>query len=271
MTLSNSEWGGRTFYLTYANKNDSNPGGNSWWTFQGYIYLIDSADVVEPAPVSYKTGIYKVVVDSTLNMRSGAGTSYGYVTSVSNGAKLTVTKVQSAGGYTWGYTTYNKKSGWVALDYCTYVSALPAETTDATTQPTTAKPTTQPTTVAPTTAQPETEPETLRISPEPEQPVTNATTAQPTTQPTTAAPTTQPTTAAPTTQPATVAKKQGLGTGDINSDGQINVVDATIIQRVLSGFTKLSAEQTRWCDFNFDGSITIDDVTGIQKYISRTF
>ena len=55
------------------------------------------------------------------------------------------------------------------------------------------------------------------------------------------------------------------------SDGQINVVDATIIQRVLSGFTKLSAEQTRWCDFNFDGSITIDDVTGIQKYISRTF
>ena len=265
MTLSNSEWGGRTFYLTYANKNDSNPGGNSWWTFQGYIYLIDSADVVEPAPVSYKTGIYKVVVDSTLNMRSGAGTSYGYVTSVSNGAKLTVTKVQSAGGYTWGYTTYNKKSGWVALDYCTYVSALPAETTDATTQPTTAKPTTQPTTVAPTTAQPETEPETLRISPE------NATTAQPTTQPTTAAPTTQPTTAAPTTQPATVAKKQGLGTGDINSDGQINVVDATIIQRVLSGFTKLSAEQTRWCDFNFDGSITIDDVTGIQKYISRTF
>jgi len=267
MTLSNSEWGGRTFYLTYANKNDSNPGGNSWWTFQGYIYLIDSADVVEPAPVSYKTGIYKVVVDSTLNMRSGAGTSYGYVTSVSNGAKLTVTKVQSAGGYTWGYTTYNKKSGWVALDYCTYVSALPAETTDATTQPTTAKPTT----VAPTTAQPETEPETLRISPEPEQLVTNATTAQPTTQPTTAAPTTQPTTAAPTTQPATVAKKQGLGTGDINSDGQINVVDATIIQRVLSGFTKLSAEQTRWCDFNFDGSITIDDVTGIQKYISRTF
>ena len=255
MTLSNSEWGGRTFYLTYANKNDSNPGGNSWWTFQGYIYLIDSADVVEPAPVSYKTGIYKVVVDSTLNMRSGAGTR----------------KVQSAGGYTWGYTTYNKKSGWVALDYCTYVSALPAETTDATTQPTTAKPTTQPTTVAPTTAQPETEPETLRISPEPEQPVTNATTAQPTTQPTTAAPTTQPTTAAPTTQPATVAKKQGLGTGDINSDGQINVVDATIIQRVLSGFTKLSAEQTRWCDFNFDGSITIDDVTGIQKYISRTF
>ena len=267
MTLSNSEWGGRTFYLTYANKNDSNPGGNSWWTFQGYIYLIDSADVVEPAPVSYKTGIYKVVVDSTLNMRSGAGTSYGYVTSVSNGAKLTVTKVH----YTWGYTTYNNKSGWVALDYCTYVSALPAETTDATTQPTTAKPTTQPTTVAPTTAQPETEPETLRISPEPEQPVTNATTAQPKTQPTTVAPTTQPTTAAPTTQPATEPKKQGLGTGDINSDGQINVVDATIIQRVLSGFTKLSAEQTRWCDFNFDGSITIDDVTGIQKYISRTF
>ena len=269
MTLSNSEWGGRTFYLTYANKNDSNPGGNSWWTFQGYIYIIDSADVVEPDPVEYKTGVYKVTADGTLNMRSGAGTSNSLVASVADGSKLTVTKIQAADGYTWGYTTYNKKTGWVALDYCTYVSELPVETTAA---PTTVKPT-QPATAAPTTAAPETTQEP-RITPEPEQPVTKAT------QPATVAPaTTVPATVAPATQsktepatvPATQPKKQGLGTGDINSDGVIDIIDATIIQGAINAQKKLSADQQKWSDFNFDGTVSVDDVTGIQKYISLLY
>lgn len=280
MTLSNSEWGGRTFYLTYAHKNDYNPGGNSWWTFQGYIYLIDFADIVEPTKAEYKTGVYNVT-DGPVNMRSGAGTGNSSVGLVPNGAKLSVTKVQASGGYTWGYTTYNKKNGWVALDFCTYVSALPAETTaPATVQPTTAKPTEQSTTAAPETTQ---EP---RITPEPEEPVTRATQAtQPTTkatQPATVAPTTVPVTQAPTvapktepateaTQPVTKPAKKGLGTGDINSDGEINVVDATIIQKVLTGSLNLNSQQKSWCDFNFDGSVTIDDVTGIQKYISKTY
>ena len=136
MVLSNSGYNYLEFYLTYANKNDSNPGGNSWWTFQGYIYIIDSADVVDSEPaVEYKNGVYKVQVDSTLNMRSGAGTSNAYVTSVPNGAKLSVTQTKQAGGYTWGYTTYNNKSGWVALDYCVYVSEIPEETKAPATQP----------------------------------------------------------------------------------------------------------------------------------------
>lgn len=272
MTLSNSEWGGRTFYLTYAHKNDYNPGGNSWWTFQGYIYLIDSADVVEPDPVEYKTGVYNVT-DGPVNMRSGAGTGNSSVGLIPNGTKLSVTKVQASGGYTWGYTTYNSKNGWVALDFCTYVSELPAETT---VQPTTAKPTVQPTTAQPTTVQPTTAApevtEAPRITPEPEQPVTKATVAPATEVPATVQPTTvQPTTVAPTTQAPTQPKKQGLGTGDVNSDGKIDVVDATIIQKVISGIQKLSKEQYRWCDFNFDGAVTIDDVTGIQKFISKTY
>ena len=275
MVLSNSGYNYLEFYLTYANKNDSNPGGNSWWTFQGYIYIIDSADVVDSEPaVEYKNGVYKVQVDSTLNMRSGAGTSNAYVTSVPNGAKLSVTQTKQAGGYTWGYTTYNNKSGWVALDYCVYVSEIPEETkapaTQPATQPATKAPATQPATKAPAT------------QPATKAPVTQPTTA-PVTQPTTA-PVTQPVTKAPatvatqkpvaTTAPATVpapAKKKGLGIGDINSDGVISISDATMIQKYLSDSITLTSEQVGWCDFNFDGRVTIDDVTGIQRYASLKY
>ena len=263
MVLSNSGYNYLEFYLTYANKNDSNPGGNSWWTFQGYIYIIDSADVVDSEPaVEYKNGVYKVQVDSTLNMRSGAGTSNSYVTSVPNGAKLSVTQTKQAGGYTWGYTTYNNKSGWVALDYCVYVSEIPEETKAPATQPATKAPATQPATKAPAT-----------------QPATKAPATQPTT-----APVTQPVTKAPatvatqkpvaTTAPATVpapAKKKGLGIGDINSDGVISISDATMIQKYLSDSITLTSEQVGWCDFNFDGRVTIDDVTGIQRYASLKY
>ena len=82
-------------------------------------------------------------------MRSGAGTSYSSIAFVPNNVTLNVTKVSTAGGYTWGYTSYNGKTGWVALDFCAFVSSL-------TVQPTTAKPTVTATTakatVQPTTA-----------------------------------------------------------------------------------------------------------------------
>lgn len=279
MTLSNSGWNYLEFYLTQANKNDANPGGNSWWTFQGYIYIIDSADVSEPT-VEYTKGVYKVQVDSTLNMRNGAGTNCTYVTSVPNNTTLNVTKVQTSGGYTWGYTTYNGKSGWVALDYCTYVSELPQETTAKATQPTTVKPTVAPTTVKPTVAPTTvkaTEPEpTIPIPRGPVEPEPEPTTVKPTVAPTTAAPTTvQPTTAAPTTvQPTTAAAptvpaKRGIGIGDVNSDGDITVTDATMIQKYLSNVMQLSSHEIALCDFNFDGQVTIDDVTSMQRFLAR--
>lgn len=238
MTLSNSEWGGRSFYLTYANTTDTNPGGNSWWSFQGYIYLIDSADPVQPnKPESYKTGVYRTNVDDALNMRSGAGTSYSLVASVPNAVKLNVTKVQASGGYNWGYTSYNGKNGWVALEYCEYISELPKET-DA------------PTTVKPTQA--------------------------PTTAPTTAVSTTYPTEAA-TTIPATKSTdsdkdfSKGLGVGDVNGDGAINVVDATQIQKYVAGFDGFTEEQIKWCDFDFSGEVTITDATGLQRFLAQKY
>ena len=156
ITFSNSAWSGKRFYLSYASTDDKNAGGNSWWNFQGYIYLGDFSGSTRTTQaktkkVTYTTGTYKTNVDDYLNMRSGAGTSYSYVTSVPGNVTLNVTKVSTAGGYTWGYTSYNGKTGWVALDFCTFVSS-------STVQPTTAKPTVQPTTVQATTAPVTTQP-----------------------------------------------------------------------------------------------------------------
>ena len=242
MTLSNSAYGRYDlfFYLTHAKTTDSNPGGSSWWTFQGYIYLVDSADVVTPdVPSGYQVGNYTVNVKSYLNMRSGAGLGYSVVQPVYGGTKINVTETKFADGYNWGKTTVNGKSGWLALDYCTYVEDKPVAT-----EPTTAAPTTEePTTVAPTTEEP-----------------------------TTVAPTTEePTTAEPTTDELSdtdVPFVEGIGTGDIDGDGRISILDATIIQRYLAGICKLNEKQIGWCDFDFSGRVSIDDVTCMQRYLS---
>lgn len=147
ITLSNSEWGGRTFYLTETTTKDSNYGGNSWWTFEGFIYIGDfsasSSTTQANTTEKYSTGTYKTNVDDYLNMRSGAGTSYSLVESIPNNVTLNVTQTKENGGYTWGYTTYKNKNGWIALDYCTFIS------NQSETQPTTQKPTTP--TTKPTT------------------------------------------------------------------------------------------------------------------------
>lgn len=273
ITFSNSAYGGSNFYLTTASTSDKNAGGASWWTFQGYIYIIDSAEVVTDP--GYKAGVYRTDVSGVLNMRSGAGTSYAIAAKIPNNTKLTITEFKDADGYTWGKTSYSGKSGWVAMDYVVFVSAAAQPTTAA---PTTVKPTTQPTTAAPTMIKPTTQPTTA--APTTVKPITQPTTAapttvKPTTQPTTAAPTTAapttvaPTTAAPTTVPVTEpAEKKGLGVGDINMDNTIDVNDVTLIQKVIAEYSGFTEEQISWCDFNFDGEVTVEDVTAMQKYLS---
>lgn len=232
ITFSNSAWSGTNFYLDYASTSDSNAGKPSWWNFQGYIYIGDfTPGQAETLPIKYKTGIYKTT--AALNMRSGVGTGNSVLLTIPNNTQITVTDVKSDSEYNWGYTTYNGKSGWVCMDYCSYVGAV--------TQPTTAKPTTQPTTAVPTT------------------------------QPTTAKPTTQPTTVAPTTQAATTVpdgKPAGDSIGDVNGDGYISIIDATIIQSYLCGQIELTANQLKAGDFDFDGTVTISDSTAIQKYLN---
>ncbi|MBE6574496.1 MAG: hypothetical protein E7652_08935 [Ruminococcaceae bacterium] len=64
----------------------------------------------------YPLGYYEVTATS-LNMRSGPGTSYEQVSYLSNGAQVQITQTDGK----WGYCSYNGKSGWISLAYCKYL------------------------------------------------------------------------------------------------------------------------------------------------------
>ena len=56
--------------------------------------------------------------------------------------------------------------------------------------------------------------------------------------------------------------------GDVNGDGQVTVVDATLIQKYIAGLVTLSDTQKAAADVNNDGSVSIVDVTQLQTYIA---
>ncbi len=56
---------------------------------------------------------YTITSDDGVNLRSGAGTSYGKLTAIPYNTTVTVTKTQNG----WGYTTYDGKNGWFSLEY----------------------------------------------------------------------------------------------------------------------------------------------------------
>ncbi|MBQ6498583.1 MAG: hypothetical protein IJI48_01610, partial [Ruminococcus sp.] len=90
------------------------------------------------------------------------------------------------------------------------------------------------------------------------------------TQPVTQKPTTctQPATQPPTqkpTQPATQA--QEILRGDADEDGDVTVIDATVIQRYLLGAPMLTPFNEANADADDDGEITIVDSTVIQRYL----
>ena len=105
-------------------------------------------------------------------------------------------------------------------------------------EPTTVEPTTEP---EPTTVEPTTEPEPTTVEP---------TTVEPTTAP-----------VEPTTEPQPAVK-----IGDINGDGSVDILDATIAQKSAAGKTQLTPEQDYVGDVNNDGICDILDATMIQKY-----
>ena len=91
--------------------------------------------------------------------------------------------------------------------------------------------------------------------------VTKGSAAEPTTKP---VPPTQPTTAQPATEPSGNAVY-----GDVNGDGDITVVDATLVQKRVVQLETLSADKQILADVNGDNTISVVDATLIQKYIVR--
>ena len=91
--------------------------------------------------------------------------------------------------------------------------------------------------------------------------VTKGSAAEPTTKP---VPSTQPTTAQPATEPSGNAVY-----GDVNGDGDITVVDATLVQKHVVQLETLSADKQIIADVNGDNTISVVDATLIQKYVVR--
>ena len=91
--------------------------------------------------------------------------------------------------------------------------------------------------------------------------VTKGSAAEPTTKP---VPSTQPTTAQPATEPSGNAVY-----GDVNGDGDITVVDATLVQKHVVQLETLSADKQILADVNGDNTISVVDATLIQKYIAK--
>ena len=56
--------------------------------------------------------------------------------------------------------------------------------------------------------------------------------------------------------------------GDVTLDGQVNITDATEIQKYLAGSVEFSEVRKLNADVNGDGNISITDATTIQKIIA---
>ena len=57
-------------------------------------------------------------------------------------------------------------------------------------------------------------------------------------------------------------------TGDVNTDGQVNVVDATTIQKYLVSFETLTDYQLSLADVDENERVDIKDATYLQKKIA---
>ena len=156
VTYSNSAWGGTEFYTTTSPKNDPS-NGNDYWIFQGFIYIGNYTSEEEVEPSAEESGdVYRITSTSGVNLRSTAGTSGTVIGAIGHGQDAIVTKTTKKDGYTWGYTTYNGKTGWFVLDFAKLVYKKSESVSDNTaaqpaTQPATQKPASQTTTTKKTT------------------------------------------------------------------------------------------------------------------------
>lgn len=53
--------------------------------------------------------------------------------------------------------------------------------------------------------------------------------------------------------------------GDVNGDGVISIVDSTLIQKYVASLVEYTSIQLALADFNFDGEVNVNDATEIQR------
>lgn len=76
-------------------------------------------DLTENEPTEYEN--WEVTADA-LVLRKSYSTSSAKQTSITGGTQIQVKQFKLAEGLLWGKTTYSKKTGWCALNYCNYVN-----------------------------------------------------------------------------------------------------------------------------------------------------
>lgn len=271
ITFSNSAYGGKTFYLTYADVGASNGGIDYYtWDFQGYIYITEGQSK-EDYYESLKGDLYRVDSYDGVNLRKGAGTSYSTLTAIPDGTEIVVTSTKKAEGYTWGKTSYDGFTGWCVLDFAELIYKKPEPTKP---------PATEPPTEAVTEATEATRPEVLPTEPTepfeplPSEPVENVTSTFDQATPDEATcdqiPT-EPSESLPSWGESTFDEgtpDEAFLIGDANGDGKISIVDATIIQKHLARVKEIPHNCIKLADLNGDGKITVADATIVQKKIA---
>lgn len=71
---------------------------------------------------AYETGNYRVSASIGVNLRAGAGTSYSKLDAIPYNTVLSISEISG----NWGKTTYCGQTGWVCLDYATYIKTSSA-------------------------------------------------------------------------------------------------------------------------------------------------
>ncbi len=65
-----------------------------------------------------------------------------------------------------------------------------------------------------------------------------------------------------------ISFEQPYELGDVNLDGAVTIVDATLIMKANVGIEKLTEQQTKLADLNNDGFVNVIDATDIQKKLA---
>lgn len=251
MRIYDDEWG----QIEYKNKTG--------WIYLEYTTYTESS-------YSYKKGSYKCNASSGVYMRNGIGTDKGTVCLVPYNGQVTVSSVSN----NWGKATYNSKSGWICMEYLTYVPETTTKVTTTVTKPTTTTTVTAVTTTAKATTaktttvtEPVTKVTTTAKTTTVTKTVTNVTTAKATTATVkvTAAKTTV--TAAATTAATVTTDSSTLPIrGDINRDGQCTKEDLVILNRYLAVPYTVTMYDKYVMDVNGDSYINkMDAVYLIRK------
>ena len=56
--------------------------------------------------------------------------------------------------------------------------------------------------------------------------------------------------------------------GDANIDGEVNILDATVIQRYVASIDDMTEQQKALSDVDSDNEVTVFDATIVQRYVA---